>query len=533
MNDQDIAAPASRNSPCPCGSGKRYKDCHGAIAALPKADGHGALERAQPVVIARSRYRAPGAEWTHLSHDEQDALGATMEQALGLQQSGRSARAAALYRNVLLAAPDTHDALHMLGVIEYGMRNFDVALELILKASSLRPTYEAIETNLALVRASFSGQDHAVNEQLAERALPALCELINSRAGRIEPRSQKRRGSPELHLIGRATCIDGDDAWILGRLAEVLAPLEPAVWVADADSPLSAVPRGWNVLDGCTGKYPRGGTHVFVGVDFKVGEWVRHANPGRVVVVCNRGLPSEYIRQLRAMAVDGLRVIEPVFMSGRRSQRFGNGHRTIPIPKTAFDQATLANPGDRRGVSLSTQVVGVIGQTSDRVEVPEDAQSLADIAAEAGMLSIFDPGWYRFLLGASKSIRFTSRRDCTLEAFVTSIDCMYWRPAPWWDEGVGREILTAMEFGKPVLCPRASVHSGIFDHRVDGLLFDAHEESLALLEELRASPSWAAQIAEAAQAKARRLMTEASELASYEALTGPHALYFESVSSGR
>jgi hypothetical protein len=26
-----VAAPASRNAPCPCGSGKRYKDCHGAL----------------------------------------------------------------------------------------------------------------------------------------------------------------------------------------------------------------------------------------------------------------------------------------------------------------------------------------------------------------------------------------------------------------------------------------------------------------------------------------------------------------------
>jgi predicted O-linked N-acetylglucosamine transferase (SPINDLY family) len=28
-----LAPPASRNAPCPCGSGKRYKDCHGALAA--------------------------------------------------------------------------------------------------------------------------------------------------------------------------------------------------------------------------------------------------------------------------------------------------------------------------------------------------------------------------------------------------------------------------------------------------------------------------------------------------------------------
>jgi uncharacterized protein YecA (UPF0149 family) len=26
-----VDAPASRNAPCPCGSGKRYKECHGAL----------------------------------------------------------------------------------------------------------------------------------------------------------------------------------------------------------------------------------------------------------------------------------------------------------------------------------------------------------------------------------------------------------------------------------------------------------------------------------------------------------------------
>ena len=26
----EVAAPASRNAPCPCGSGRKYKHCHGA-----------------------------------------------------------------------------------------------------------------------------------------------------------------------------------------------------------------------------------------------------------------------------------------------------------------------------------------------------------------------------------------------------------------------------------------------------------------------------------------------------------------------
>jgi hypothetical protein len=28
-----MSPPPSRNAPCPCGSGKRYKECHGAIAS--------------------------------------------------------------------------------------------------------------------------------------------------------------------------------------------------------------------------------------------------------------------------------------------------------------------------------------------------------------------------------------------------------------------------------------------------------------------------------------------------------------------
>ncbi len=39
-----IAAPASRNAPCPCGSGRRYKDCHGTLAAVPIAAAPAAAE---------------------------------------------------------------------------------------------------------------------------------------------------------------------------------------------------------------------------------------------------------------------------------------------------------------------------------------------------------------------------------------------------------------------------------------------------------------------------------------------------------
>jgi tetratricopeptide (TPR) repeat protein len=75
----NAAAPrtAGRNDPCPCGSGKRYKSCHGALGQTATA-GDGAA----PTVDARVR------------------------QALALHQRGDAVAAEAIYREVLATAPD-------------------------------------------------------------------------------------------------------------------------------------------------------------------------------------------------------------------------------------------------------------------------------------------------------------------------------------------------------------------------------------------------------------------------------------------
>ena len=73
--------PRSRNDPCPCGSGKRYKHCCGAL-------------------VNRS-----------------DQLRALMDAALAAQQRGALRDAERLYRDALAIDPDQLDALHMIGVI--------------------------------------------------------------------------------------------------------------------------------------------------------------------------------------------------------------------------------------------------------------------------------------------------------------------------------------------------------------------------------------------------------------------------------
>jgi len=98
--------PASRNAPCPCGSGRRYKDCHGALAAaLPS---------------------------THVGQAEADRLAA---EGLAAQQAGRLQQAETLYRAALARRPDFPDVQHMLGVVRMERGDYAEALRLILAAT--------------------------------------------------------------------------------------------------------------------------------------------------------------------------------------------------------------------------------------------------------------------------------------------------------------------------------------------------------------------------------------------------------------
>src|SRR6266516_1590345 len=117
--------PVGRNAPCPCGSGKRYKECHGAIPVPGIAE--------PPVFAERS--------W----------VPQVMQEALRAQQDGRLVQAAERYRRVLAADPSNFDATHMLGLIEYESGRHEIALGLIRRAIELQPNLGTPRRNLLLL----------------------------------------------------------------------------------------------------------------------------------------------------------------------------------------------------------------------------------------------------------------------------------------------------------------------------------------------------------------------------------------------
>jgi glycosyltransferase involved in cell wall biosynthesis len=108
----------SRNAPCPCGSGKRYKHCHGVAAGAGDPSG-------------------------------------LLAQALAEQRAGRLEAAESLYRRVLEETPGHHDALHMLAVVRLARGAPRDALALILPALDATGwRIDGMRTNLGLVLAS-------------------------------------------------------------------------------------------------------------------------------------------------------------------------------------------------------------------------------------------------------------------------------------------------------------------------------------------------------------------------------------------
>jgi predicted O-linked N-acetylglucosamine transferase (SPINDLY family) len=93
--------PASRNAPCPCGSGRKYKHCHGAVAAQPL---------------------------------KSESVRPSLDQARNLHQRGYLPEAEMLYRDVLERSPRNADAMNLFGVLCAQRGDLGGALEWIGKA---------------------------------------------------------------------------------------------------------------------------------------------------------------------------------------------------------------------------------------------------------------------------------------------------------------------------------------------------------------------------------------------------------------
>jgi hypothetical protein len=111
----------------------------------------------------------------------ESATGSAREwkQALRDAEAGRIARGPArAYRDVIAAAPDTHDAQHMLGIIELGLgKIWTRRTRLISAAMAHAAAVSGHPPQLGAPQEARFARGEACRSRLAEAALPILAEL--------------------------------------------------------------------------------------------------------------------------------------------------------------------------------------------------------------------------------------------------------------------------------------------------------------------------------------------------------------------
>jgi hypothetical protein len=171
----------SRNDPCHCGSGKRYKHCHGAVDAQPAVAGPRAAEA--PAWLPRT-----GPSPLHL-------------EAVKAHRAGSLARAEALYREAIAADPGDAASLHLLGAVLNDRFRRHEAMEYIAQAAE-RTGWEAhiVLSDLASVLATM----------MSRRADPPQQALIA--AYRERENARRRQTPPAVHVSVVMTLSD-DAEW--------------------------------------------------------------------------------------------------------------------------------------------------------------------------------------------------------------------------------------------------------------------------------------------------------------------------------
>ncbi len=189
-----------RNDPCPCGSGKRYKQCHGAPGGAPQA----------PAPL------------------DPDAL---VRRGIAAHEAGRLDGARHDYEAALAAAPQHPHATHYLGVLDYQRGATMTAIARLEKAVALLPDIPDFHGNLGLAYAAADRLDDAIaSQRRAIELAPAHAAAWNNlglalheqnrhdeaiaayeRALQIDPRFARARWNLAMSRLARGDAGGWDD----------------------------------------------------------------------------------------------------------------------------------------------------------------------------------------------------------------------------------------------------------------------------------------------------------------------------------
>jgi protein O-GlcNAc transferase len=221
-----LSAPTRRNDPCPCGSGKRYKDCHGSFAeaaALPRDRGDSLIRQASDA-LQRNDFtaaigcceellkRVPGnaAAWRVRARAEFGAGHAaraaeSARKAVALDEASADAwtvlglaleavdppEALAAWEKAAGLAPAQPEAYFRIGNLQRRQGNHDAAVAAYRRALNMVPRHPVLLNNLGLAlqaRGELAAAERSYRDAID--AQPAMLEAIANLASVLQEQSR-------------------------------------------------------------------------------------------------------------------------------------------------------------------------------------------------------------------------------------------------------------------------------------------------------------------------------------------------------
>jgi tetratricopeptide (TPR) repeat protein len=273
-----------RNSPCPCGSGKRYKDCHGALAP--------------PV--------AP--------HEGDATTRRRLDAALVAQQAGRYAEAIALYEAVVAAEPRNFDAVHMLGVVHYQRGDFQLAHELVSAALAITPADPAARYNMGLIEGVL--EHRAIERTICAEALPRFAKRCIAPS---KPEDRGRWRGTALDLIVSKT--EMAEAWVdVQRLLDWLSA-RATLWLYRQTPPPPFSSPSFRTIDSEAGALPRERAAIFYGADVSPAAWYSRAPATDVALYCDAYDACALVDRIPELAREGRTQLRMLFAAPALAMR--------------------------------------------------------------------------------------------------------------------------------------------------------------------------------------------------------------------
>jgi glycosyltransferase involved in cell wall biosynthesis len=449
-----------RLGPCPCGSGRKYKECCGRLRAWS------AGETLNPRI------------------------------AVALADFDRGEAIAALQYLDAIAADAAHDATSAARIAALYAR-----LNVPLRAVEFQRRAVALGENVESGRLLTQYCDALYRPAMMASARKTAVTLL-SRPTRPPP----ARRADRIHIISALGTLGGTENRAVGLHALLAPHADVTLWSVTRPHVAYSARAVIREIRAERDEVPEGGTLVFVGTFFDYGDWIYRVDADRVVIAHNIDLPVELVHRLTQIAENPRDLPIELTFPSERFRRHADLPGAVELP--VVDLARCV-PRSRTPRHDSTLVIGRHSRDDPTKHHPNDPSLYRRLVALGHRVRILGGTVLDRAFAGDAAASAIERMPAGIEEapqFLASLDCFLYRKSPDWYETGGTVVLEAMVMKVPVVVFDDCGATDWIESGRTGFVVRSEEEALAAIARLAGDLSLRERIGEAAHAHALALV---------------------------